>query len=112
MDLCTFFVHGERYGVPILTVEEIFRPLPVTPVPGCHPWIEGILSLRGQSAVVLDLRRLLPRSDSPAMIATDGSRMILLEQQETLSDAAREQGLEVDEEPLVLRVDHVGTMCA
>ncbi len=52
----SFVLHGEEYGVPILSVHEIIRYTTLTRVPQSPEFIEGVLNLRGQVIPVVNLR--------------------------------------------------------
>ena len=52
----TFTLGRESYGVPVLSVREIIRLCPITPVPQMPPHIRGVINLRGRVIPVLDLR--------------------------------------------------------
>lgn len=54
-----FGLGGQDYGLPILQVHEVLRPLPVEPVPGAPDIVPGVINLRGQVVTVIDLRRYL-----------------------------------------------------
>ena len=56
---CTFFLHGYLFGVPVPRVQEVIRFQPMTPVPLAPPAVEGLINLRGQIVLALDLRRSL-----------------------------------------------------
>ncbi len=53
----SFKLHGEEYGVPILSVHEIIRYETVTRVPQSLDFIDGVLNLRGQVIPVVNLRK-------------------------------------------------------
>lgn len=62
----TFCVDGDHFGVDALDVQEVLRHQPMTEVPLAPPDVRGLLNLRGQVVVALDLRRRLgrpPRDD-------------------------------------------------
>lgn len=46
----------ESYGVPVLTVREIIRICPVTPVAGMPAHVRGVINLRGKIIPLVDLR--------------------------------------------------------
>ena len=100
-DLCTFSVGDSLYGLPILVVEEIFRPVPITNVPGSDERVSGIINLRGSSAACVDLRRCLESKASDKPINPNKQRMILLEPDEDLLPEAVEAGIQAFEEPIV-----------
>lgn len=54
-----FDVAGERYGLAIENVREIFRPRGITPVPGAGTHVAGVANLRGEIVTVLDLAGIL-----------------------------------------------------
>jgi purine-binding chemotaxis protein CheW len=54
--LCTFEVGGELFAIDIMRIQEIVRPLPVTPVPKSPFGMVGVVDLRGQVLPVFDLR--------------------------------------------------------
>ncbi|NOR51052.1 MAG: chemotaxis protein CheW [Gammaproteobacteria bacterium] len=59
MQLVGFGIGRERFGVDILTVQEIIRSTEVTPVPNSPLFIEGVINLRGNIIPVIDLRKRL-----------------------------------------------------
>jgi purine-binding chemotaxis protein CheW len=64
--LCTFFVDGELYGLPIDQILEVLTDRPLTGVPLAPPTVAGLINLRGQIVVAVDMRRrleLTPRAD-------------------------------------------------
>ena len=48
MQLLTFSLGGEIYGIDILRVKEIRGWTPVTPIPQSPPCVLGVLNLRGE----------------------------------------------------------------
>ena len=56
---CTFFLDGSLFGVPVPQVQEVIRSQPMTPVPLSPPAVEGLINLRGQIVLAIDLRRRL-----------------------------------------------------
>jgi purine-binding chemotaxis protein CheW len=91
MQISTFLIADETFAIPSLVVEEYFRPLPVTKVPGADPRIDGLVNIRGRTAVVVSQ-------------ATAGE-MILLETSSRLVKEAIDLGLKTFEESVVLNVD-------
>lgn len=55
-------------GLPITSVVETMRPLPVAPLAGGPPFVEGVALIRGRPTPVLDLRTLLA-TERPAVAA-------------------------------------------
>lgn len=56
---CTFFLDSYLFGVPVPQVQEVIRFHHMTPVPLASPVVEGMINLRGQIVVAIDLRRRL-----------------------------------------------------
>lgn len=104
MEYASFLVDGNLFGIPVVLVQEISKPLDLFPVPGHDPRVAGLVNLRGRTAVALDLRMFL----SPSALGNDGRRkFIVLETTEALPEEVRKLGLESHHEPLVLVVDEV-----
>ena len=59
LQLVSFEIGEEKFGVEILCVKEIIRILSITRVPGSPDFVEGVINLRGQVVPVVDLRRRL-----------------------------------------------------
>ena len=57
--LVGFFIGDEMFGVDILTVQEIIRDSPITPIPDAPDFLEGVINLRGSIIPVIDLRKRL-----------------------------------------------------
>ncbi len=56
LQLVTFHVGDEEFGVDILAVREINRMMAITRVPHAPEFVEGVVNLRGQVIPVVDLR--------------------------------------------------------
>jgi two-component system, chemotaxis family, chemotaxis protein CheV len=63
LEIVEFKAGSNQYGINVIKVKEIIQPLPVTPIPHSHPFIEGIIQLRGEVLPVVDMRRLLGIQD-------------------------------------------------
>jgi len=59
LQLVSFEIGNEEFGVDILKVQEINRMLQVTRVPNAPEYIEGVINLRGKVIPVVDLRKKL-----------------------------------------------------
>jgi len=62
---CTFLVEGEFFGVPVEQVQEVIRYQEMTRLPLVSPVIRGLINLRGQIVVAVDLRRRLGFTERP-----------------------------------------------
>ncbi len=59
LQLVSFKVGTEEFGVDILKVQEINRMLKITKVPNAPDFVEGVVNLRGRIIPVIDLRKRL-----------------------------------------------------
>ena len=91
-----FKLGQEEYGLDILMVQEIVRPLETTKLPNSPDYILGIVNLREDVIPIIDLRRFL---NLQIMDVTDASRIIVIKQND---DAF---GIFVDEVHEVLRIN-------
>jgi len=57
---------SHEYALPVQSVIEVLRMATLRPLPEAPPFIAGLLNLRGQGIVVLDLRKRLGLSDKEA----------------------------------------------
>lgn len=57
LQLVTFSIGGEEFGVNILKVQEIIRTMEITKVPRAPEFVEGVINLRGKVIPIIDLRR-------------------------------------------------------
>jgi purine-binding chemotaxis protein CheW len=57
LQLVSFNIGDEEFGVDILKVQEINRMLQVTRVPNSPEYVDGVINLRGKVIPVIDLRR-------------------------------------------------------
>jgi len=65
LQLVSFSLGNEEFGVNILCVQEINRIQQITKVPNAPDYVEGVINLRGRVIPVIDLRQKLnmPRKD-------------------------------------------------
>ena len=57
IQLVTFKISQEEFGVDILRVQEIIRMMSITKVPNSPSFVEGIINLRGKVIPIIDLRK-------------------------------------------------------
>jgi len=86
----TFTVAGARYGIDVLRVQEALRSQARTTVPLAPPGISGLVNLRGQVVMLLDLRTRLGLEP----LVSDAEPMMVV--------------VEVGGEPISLLVDEIG----
>jgi purine-binding chemotaxis protein CheW len=67
----TFWVGTTYFGVDATSIQEVLRNQPLTRVLGSGPEVKGLLNLRGQVVVAIDLRERLaiePRDSDAEML--------------------------------------------
>ena len=62
---CTFFLKDQFFGVPVEQVQEVIRYQEMTRVPLVAEVIRGLINLRGQIVMAVDLRRRFGMEDRP-----------------------------------------------
>lgn len=95
LQLVSFKIGTEEFGVNILKVQEINRMLQITNVPNTPNFIEGVINLRGRVIPVIDLR---VKFNMPKKEHDKQTRIIVVE----LED--KTVGFLVDEVSEVLRI--------
>lgn len=86
--LIVFRLGDERYAVPLSDVVEVIRAAKVTPIPGAHRSIAGVIQVRGEIRPVYNLPREPARSES-----VNGSRGEII----LIGNAGQQFGIRVDE---------------
>jgi purine-binding chemotaxis protein CheW len=56
---CTFFLEGLLFGVPVPKIQEVIRFHEMTRVPLAPDVVKGMINLRGQIVIAIDLRKKL-----------------------------------------------------
>ncbi|MBQ0140947.1 MAG: chemotaxis protein CheV [Kurthia sp.] len=59
LEIVEFEVGNNKFGINVIKVKEIIQPIPVTFIPHSHPFVEGIVQLRGEVLPVVDMSRVL-----------------------------------------------------
>lgn len=76
LQLVTFEIGAEEFGVDILAVHEINRMMALTRVPQSPPEVEGVINLRGKIIPVMDLRK---RFGLGQAAVSEHSRIVVVE---------------------------------
>lgn len=90
-----FKLADEEFAVDICQVKEIVKIIPATVIPRSPDFIEGVINLRGQILVVIDLAKRLKLIPKPH---NDKTRIIVVEVEDNIV------GMIVDEVSEVLRI--------
>ncbi len=76
LQLVSFLIGNEEYGVDILYVQEINRMIQITKVPNAPDFVDGVINLRGRVIPVIDLRS---RLNLPKKEHDKNTRIIVVE---------------------------------
>ncbi len=83
-EVVVFELSGQRYALLSSAVREVVRAFSAVPLPKAPPLVEGILNVRGEIIVLLNLRRRFGILEKPLsvsdhfIIAWDGVRWVAL----------------------------------
>jgi purine-binding chemotaxis protein CheW len=94
--LVTFMMGKEKFGIEILTVQEIVREVRVTRVPKAPDFVEGVINLRGRVIPIVDLRKRFDIKFTPS----ESTRVVII----ALKNIT--VGLVVDGVDKVMDIDH------
>jgi purine-binding chemotaxis protein CheW len=95
LQVVTFALGSEEYGVDIAQVQEINRMVTITKVPRAPQFMEGVINLRGRLIPVIDLRTRFGMSRSER---TKDTRIVVTE------IGTKRVGMVVDSVSEVLRI--------
>jgi len=76
IQLVTFRLKDESYGINVMQVQEVLRVTEIAPVPGSPDYVLGIINLRGNVVTVIDTRKrfgLAPKE------VDDSTRIVIIE---------------------------------
>ncbi len=76
IQLVTFHIGEEEFGVDILSVQEIIRLMQITMVPNASACIEGVINLRGKVIPVINMRT---RFSMPPHEHDNNTRIVVME---------------------------------
>lgn len=95
LQLVSFKINEEEFGIEILKVQEIIKMVQITQVPNAPEFVDGVINLRGRIIPIIDLRIKLglARKDH-----TKNTRIVVVELKN------RTIGFIVDEVNEVLRI--------
>jgi purine-binding chemotaxis protein CheW len=82
VQLVTFNLGNEEFGIDILSVQEINRMTVITKIPNAPDYVEGAINLRGNTIPIIDLRRKLgfhvvPTSESARIVVVELRKAVL-----------------------------------
>lgn len=102
-----FLIGNEEFAVPILSVQEIVKPIEYTRVPGTPDYVIGVFNLRGNVFPLIDLRM---KFGLPSLKPSKDTRYIVIRHNDEvagfiidkLTEATRINGHDIDPTPETL----------
>ena len=82
-DFVTLTLHGQLFGIPVLSVQDILGPQRITFIPLSPTEVAGALNLRGRIVTAIDVRRRLGLPPRPA--GEDGMAVVVEHDKELYS---------------------------
>lgn len=67
LEIIEFQINESVFGINVLKVKEIIQPMPITPIPHSHPYVKGIIQLRGEVLPVVSLEQALGLTSAPSL---------------------------------------------
>jgi purine-binding chemotaxis protein CheW len=88
LQFCTFYLDKLLFGIPLTDVQEVMRHHDITRVPLSPTVVNGLINLRGQIVIAMDLRRQLdfppfPEGTDPMNVVVrndDGAVSLLVDE--------------------------------
>lgn len=107
LQLVTFSIAQEEFGVEILKVQEIIRTLEITKVPRAPDFVEGVINLRGKVIPIIDLRcrfgiQSIARGKDTRIIVIEISQMVVGFVVDSVSEVLRIPASTVEPPPSIV----------
>lgn len=107
IQLVTFRIGEEEFGVDILAVQEIIRTMAITKVPKAPGFVEGVINLRGKVIPIVDLRKRFglpgrPHDKHTRMIVIQLGTMVVGFMVDSVSEVLRIPANTIDAPPAVV----------
>ena len=78
IQIVTFRLGPENYGVPVAKIREIIRPMNTFPVPGLSEPVAGVINLRGEIIPVVRMHPVLGIEESPDSEDEERKRRVII----------------------------------
>jgi purine-binding chemotaxis protein CheW len=79
IQLVSFVIGREVFGVSILAVQEIIRMSNITPIPNAPNYVEGVINLRGKVIPIVDLKKRLNIVTDAESLDKSKTRILVIE---------------------------------
>ena len=77
IQIVSFRIANEEFGIDIIKVQEIIRMVDITRVPNTPNYVIGVINLRGKVIPIIDMRRRLNLVETPY---TKDTRIVVIEE--------------------------------
>lgn len=113
VQLVSFKLAGEEYGVEVLAVREIIRMPVITRMPNTPPYVEGVINLRGKVIPIISMRTRFSLPEAENNIQT---RIMVIDVAGTLtgfvvdavSEVIRIHGSDIQPPPAMVAAGGIG----
>jgi purine-binding chemotaxis protein CheW len=78
IQIVTFRLGTENYGIPVAKVREIIRPMNTFPVPGLSEPVSGVINLRGEIIPVVKMHPVLGLEETPESSDEERKRRVII----------------------------------
>ena len=95
VQLVGFIIGNEEYAIPILSIQEIIKPIEYTRVPQVPDYILGVFNLRGDVIPLIDLRK---KFNLESAKHSDDTRYIVLKGEDNIA------GFVIDRLTMAIRI--------
>ena len=107
IQLVSFKLDNEEYGIEVLKVREIIRMIPITHMPNSSQFVEGIINLRGKIIPVVSMRKKfglqdLDNSSQTRIVVMDINGELMGFIVDSVSEVIRISGSEIQPPPNVV----------
>ncbi len=82
VQLVGFIIGNEEYAIPILSIQEIIKPIEYTRVPQVPDYVMGVFNLRGDVIPLIDLRK---KFNLESVKHSEDTRYIVLKGEENIA---------------------------
>ena len=106
IQLVTFRLADEVYGINVMQIQEVLRVSEIAPVPGAPSYVLGIINLRGNVVTVLDTRSrfgLVPKEidDSSRIVIIESEKQVVGILVDSVAEVVELRSSEIDSAPNV-----------
>lgn len=107
IQLVSFKLDNEEYGIEVLKVREIIRMIPITHMPNTPSYLEGIINLRGKIIPVVSMRKKFSLTEQDncsqtRIVVMDISGELMGFVVDSVSEVIRISGSEIQPPPTVV----------